>query len=76
MNPPQPGPLPTRALPEWLSLAGGVAIVTGGGTHLGLAMATALADGPTSFRPAPPRCRRKDSMLTRSVQTRPTRWRW
>ena len=39
MNPPQPGPLPTRALPEWLSLAGGVAIVTGGGTHLGLAMA-------------------------------------
>lgn len=44
MNPPQPGPLPTRALPEWLSLAGGVAIVTGGGTHLGLAMATALAE--------------------------------
>ena len=43
-NPPQPGPLPTRALPEWLSLAGGVAIVTGGGTHLGLAMATALAE--------------------------------
>ncbi len=31
-------------LPAWLSLAGQVAIVTGGGTHLGLAMATALAE--------------------------------
>ena len=52
MNPPQPGPLPTRALPEWLSLAGGVAIVTGGGTHLGLAMATALAElGATVYLP-------------------------
>jgi len=34
----------TRALPDWLSLAGAVAIVTGGGTHLGLAMAGALAE--------------------------------
>ncbi len=31
------------ALPSWLSLQGAVAVVTGGGTHLGLAMATALA---------------------------------
>jgi gluconate 5-dehydrogenase len=33
-----------RALPAWLSLDGAVAVVTGGGTHLGLAMATALAE--------------------------------
>ena len=32
-----------RALPGWLDLGGSVAIVSGGGTHLGLAMATALA---------------------------------
>ena len=32
-----------RALPAWLDLGGSVAIVSGGGTHLGLAMATALA---------------------------------
>ncbi len=32
------------ALPSWLSLAGQVGVVTGGGTHLGLAMATALAE--------------------------------
>ena len=31
-------------LPAWLSLAGQVGVVTGGGTHLGLAMATALAE--------------------------------
>jgi NAD(P)-dependent dehydrogenase (short-subunit alcohol dehydrogenase family) len=31
------------ALPDWLSLRGRVGIVTGGGTHLGLAMARALA---------------------------------
>ena len=31
-------------LPAWLSLTGQVAVVTGGGTHLGLAMATALAE--------------------------------
>ena len=30
------------ALPDWLSLQDAVAVVTGGGTHLGLAMATAL----------------------------------
>ena len=33
-----------RILPAWLSLEGAVAVVTGGGTHLGLAMATALAE--------------------------------
>ncbi len=33
-----------RALPSWLDLSGSVAIVTGGGTHLGLAMARALAE--------------------------------
>lgn len=32
------------ALPDWLSLHGQVAVITGGGTHLGLAMATALAE--------------------------------
>ncbi len=31
-------------LPTWLSLAGHIGVVTGGGTHLGLAMATALAE--------------------------------
>ena len=34
----------SRALPAWLDLSGQVAMVTGGGTHLGLAMATALAE--------------------------------
>lgn len=34
----------THSLPAWLSLGGAAAIVTGGGTHLGLAMATALAE--------------------------------
>ena len=33
-----------RALPAWLNLDRRVAIVTGGGTHLGLAMASALAE--------------------------------
>jgi len=33
-----------RLLPPWLSLEGAVAVITGGGTHLGLAMATALAE--------------------------------
>ena len=33
-----------RALPDWLSLHGQTAVVTGGGTHLGLGMATALAE--------------------------------
>ena len=33
-----------RALPAWLDLGGTVAIVTGGGTHLGLAMAGALGE--------------------------------
>lgn len=38
------------ALPDWLSLHGEVAVVTGGGTHLGLAMATALAElGATAY---------------------------
>lgn len=32
------------SLPDWLSLSGQVAVVTGGGTHLGLAMATGLAE--------------------------------
>lgn len=31
-------------IPDWLSLRDAVSIVTGGGTHLGLAMATALAE--------------------------------
>lgn len=31
-------------LPAWLSMQGTVAMVTGGGTHLGLGMATALAE--------------------------------
>ena len=31
-------------LPDWLSMQGQVAVVTGGGTHLGLAMASALAE--------------------------------
>ncbi len=34
----------TPTLPDWLSLHGQVAVVTGGGTHLGLAMATGLAE--------------------------------
>ena len=34
----------SRALPGWLDLGGTVAMVTGGGTHLGLAMATALGE--------------------------------
>lgn len=42
-NAPPPGPA-ARNLPPWLSLDGAVAVVTGGGTHLGLAMATALAE--------------------------------
>lgn len=33
-----------RALPAWLDLSGQVGVVTGGGTHLGLAMARALAE--------------------------------
>lgn len=33
-----------RQLPDWLSLAGTAAVVTGGGTHLGRAMATALGE--------------------------------
>lgn len=33
-----------RGLPEWLDLRGQVAAVTGGGTHLGLAMARALGE--------------------------------
>jgi NAD(P)-dependent dehydrogenase (short-subunit alcohol dehydrogenase family) len=37
-------------LPDWLSLHGQVAVVTGGGTHLGLGMATALCElGATVF---------------------------
>ena len=40
---PEAGPSAT-ALPPWLSLRDAVAVVTGGGTHLGLAMATALAE--------------------------------
>ena len=36
--------LAPRNLPAWLSLDGAVAVVTGGGTHLGLAMAGALAE--------------------------------
>ena len=42
-NAPPPGPA-ARNLPPWLSLDGAVAVLTGGGTHLGLAMATALAE--------------------------------
>lgn len=38
---PVTGPHP---LPDWLSMHGAVSIITGGGTHLGLAMATALAE--------------------------------
>lgn len=34
----------TAALPDWMSLHGHVAVITGGGTHLGLAMATGLAE--------------------------------
>lgn len=33
-----------RALPSWLDLSGQVAVVSGGGTHLGLGMATALGE--------------------------------
>lgn len=32
------------SLPAWLDLSGSVAVVTGGGTHLGRSMATALAE--------------------------------
>ena len=39
-----PASQPHPALPAWLSLQGAVAVITGGGTHLGLAMATALAE--------------------------------
>lgn len=36
---------PSRpSLPPWLDLSGASAVITGGGTHLGLAMATALGD--------------------------------
>lgn len=35
---------PPRPLPSWLDLRGASAIVTGGGTHLGLAMASALGE--------------------------------
>lgn len=42
-QPASPTPTP-RALPAWLSLESATAIVTGGGTHLGLAMAGALAE--------------------------------
>ncbi len=38
-----PGGMP-RGLPAWLSMEDHVGVVTGGGTHLGLAMATALAE--------------------------------
>ena len=41
---PQPGSSPARVLPTWLDLGGQVAVVTGGGTHLGLGMASALAE--------------------------------
>ena len=34
----------TGAIPFWIDLQGRVAVVTGGGTHLGLGMATALAE--------------------------------
>ncbi len=34
----------SRPLPKWLDLGGQVAVVSGGGTHLGLAMATALGE--------------------------------
>lgn len=34
----------SRPLPAWLDMGGTVSIVTGGGTHLGLAMASALAE--------------------------------
>jgi gluconate 5-dehydrogenase len=33
-----------QALPAWLDLSGQVGVITGGGTHLGLAMARALAE--------------------------------
>ena len=39
-----PPPTAEATLPSWLSLTGQVAIVTGGGTHLGLAMGTALVE--------------------------------
>lgn len=37
-------PVAAATLPDWLSLHKHVAVVTGGGTHLGLAMATGLAE--------------------------------
>ncbi|MBU3738093.1 MAG: SDR family oxidoreductase [Rhodoferax sp.] len=40
----QPGPTHPLPMPAWLSLAGKTAVVTGGGTHLGQAMALALAE--------------------------------
>ena len=43
-SPADPATSAARALPSWLSLQGAVSVVTGGGTHLGLAMASALAE--------------------------------
>ena len=43
-TPTDPANPAARALPSWLSLQGAVSVVTGGGTHLGLAMASALAE--------------------------------
>ncbi len=44
MNPNPDSAMNPPTLPDWLSLHRQVAIVTGGGTHLGLAMATGLAE--------------------------------
>lgn len=45
MTPDQTDPISApRALPDWLDLAGRLSIITGGGTHLGQAMAEALAE--------------------------------
>lgn len=44
IDPPAPAHRGVALLPDWLSLHGQVAAVTGGGTHLGLAMATGLAE--------------------------------
>ena len=76
-----------HALPDWLSLHGQIAVVTGGGTHLGLGMATALAELGATVLPArvgapkwysrpPTRCSRAGSRPTRSAPTRPTRSAW